>query len=58
MQKILLIEDEISVVNFIKKGLEEESYSIVVALTGEEGEKLAREQVFQLIILDIMLPGF
>ena len=57
MQKILLIEDEISVVNFIKKGLEEESYSIVVALTGEEGEKLAREQVFQLIILDIMLPG-
>lgn len=57
MQKILLIEDEISVVNFIKKGLEEESYSIVVALTGEEGEKLAREQSFQLIILDIMLPG-
>jgi two-component system, OmpR family, copper resistance phosphate regulon response regulator CusR len=54
---ILLIEDELSVIHFIRKGLEEESYEVHVAQSGEEGERMAKEHAYALIILDIMLPG-
>lgn len=57
MEKILLVEDETNLISFIKKGLSEEGYEISVALDGETGYKMAREQHFDLLILDIMLPG-
>lgn len=56
MKKIVLIEDESSVVSFIKKGLQEFGYEISVAFDGSTGIKLVAENDFDLIILDIMLP--
>jgi len=56
MKKILLVEDEISVVSFIKKGLTEEFFEVSVALDGKTGLQLATENNFDVIILDIMLP--
>jgi two-component system copper resistance phosphate regulon response regulator CusR len=54
---ILLIEDEANVVSFIRKGLTEEGFNVEVSLNGEEGLKKALQQHFDLVILDIMLPG-
>lgn len=56
MKKIVLIEDESSVVSFIKKGLQEFGFEISVAFDGSTGIKLVEENDFDLIILDIMLP--
>lgn len=56
MKKIVLIEDESSVVSFIKKGLQEFGFEISVAFDGSTGIKLVDENDFDLIILDIMLP--
>jgi len=57
MKRILLIEDESSVVSFIKKGLSEEGYEVSVALDGLQGMQMAVAHEYDLIILDIMLPG-
>src|SRR5437899_522499 len=54
--KILLIEDDPRVTAFIKKGLEEQGYTIVTAYDGFYGTKLAIENFYDLIILDIILP--
>lgn len=54
--RILVVEDEKKVASFIKKGLEEEYYSVDIALDGKEGSKLAVTEEYDLIILDIMLP--
>ncbi|MGB5919804.1 response regulator [Arcobacter sp.] len=54
--KILIIEDDVKIVNFLKKGLEEESYSIDYSHNGEEGLYLASVNTYDLILLDIMLP--
>lgn len=54
--RILVIEDERKVASFIKKGLEDEYYSVDVALDGKEGLKLALEEEYDLMILDVMLP--
>lgn len=56
MKKIILIEDESSVVSFIKKGLQELDYEISVALDGGTGIKMVDSNDFDMIILDIMLP--
>lgn len=56
MNKILLIEDESSVSNFIRKGLTEEGYSVSVAFNGNSGIQMAKDSPFDLIVLDIMLP--
>lgn len=56
MKKIILIEDESSVVSFIKKGLQELDYEISVALDGNTGIKMVDNNDFDMIILDIMLP--
>lgn len=55
--RILVVEDEKGVANFIKKGLEEEQYTIDLAVDGEEGVSLAFANEYDLMILDIMLPG-
>lgn len=55
--RVLIVEDEQALVKSIKKGLEQEGYKAETAETGEEGFFLVNEQAFDLIILDIMLPG-
>lgn len=54
--KILIVEDDEKIVNFLKRGLEEESYSVDYALNGDEGFYLASVNTYDLILLDIMLP--
>lgn len=54
--KILLVEDEPKVVEFIKKGLEEHDHEITVAYDGQMGERLAVKGGHDLIILDVILP--
>jgi len=54
--KILLVEDEKKVASFIKKGLEEEYYSVDTAYDGKEGLRLLFSEDYDLIILDVMLP--
>ncbi|MEO5685327.1 MAG: response regulator transcription factor [Chitinophagaceae bacterium] len=55
--KVLLIEDEPSVAGIINKGLTENGYQITVAPDGYIGLELALNNIFDIIILDIMLPG-
>ena len=57
MAKILVVEDEPKVAGALKEGLETEGYEIALAQTGEEGFFQASSNAFDLIILDIMLPG-
>lgn len=54
--KILLVEDEISVRDFIEKGLIEESYDVDVVSDGVEGEQKATENTYDCIVLDWRLP--
>ena len=55
--RILVIEDEKKVASALKEGLEGEHYEVVLAETGEEGFFLANAQCFDLVLLDLMLPG-
>jgi two-component system, OmpR family, copper resistance phosphate regulon response regulator CusR len=57
MKKILLVEDEATVVSFIKKGLSEQGMEVTVALDGNAALSLMESNHFDLVILDIMLPG-
>ena len=54
--KILLVEDEPKVAAFIKKGLEEQAYEVDQAFDGLFGKKLALQNEYDLIILDVILP--
>jgi two-component system copper resistance phosphate regulon response regulator CusR len=54
--RILVVEDERKVAQFIKKGLEEEGYAVDLASDGEEGLAMALDGVHDLIVLDIALP--
>lgn len=57
MMRILIIEDEGKIAAFLKRGLKEEGYAVDVAADGEQGHFLASTQEYDLIILDLMLPG-
>jgi two-component system copper resistance phosphate regulon response regulator CusR len=54
--RVLVVEDERKVAQFIKKGLEEEGYAVDLAFDGEEGLNMALDRVHDLILLDISLP--
>ena len=54
--RILLVEDDADLAQFIRKGLKEEHYAVDVAADGEEGLALALDNAYDLMILDIMLP--
>jgi DNA-binding response OmpR family regulator len=54
--RILIVEDEKRLAEFIKNGLEEQKYSVDVAHDGENAEFLAMSNDYDLIILDILLP--
>jgi len=55
--RILIIEDQPQVAQSLKRGLETERFETTVATTGEEGFFLVSSQVFDLLVLDLMLPG-
>ena len=55
--KVLLVEDDRSISRFITKGLKEMHYAVDAAFDGEEGLHLALSRPYDMIILDIMLPG-
>jgi two-component system, OmpR family, response regulator len=55
--KLLLVEDEHRIANTIKKGLEQEHYAVDVAYDGTTGYDLASSEPYDLILLDLMLPG-
>jgi heavy metal response regulator len=55
--RILLVEDEKKVARFIQQGLEEEHHTVDVAHDGESGLAMAGAQHYDVIILDVMLPG-
>jgi DNA-binding response OmpR family regulator len=55
--RILVVEDEQKVANALKEGLEDERYEVVVAQTGEDAFFRITTERFDLILLDLMLPG-
>ena len=55
--RILVVEDEKKVAKALKSGLEGERFNVTLAETGEDGYFLASSSTFDLIVLDIMLPG-
>ncbi len=57
MARILVIEDERDIADFIRRGLILKGYEVHVAYSGEEGLSIAHEQPPDLVILDLMLPG-
>ena len=54
--KILIVEDEVGIADFLKQGLEEEGYTVLVAYDGEAGLALALKKKVNVILLDWMLP--
>lgn len=55
--RILVVEDEAKAADYLRKGLSESGYMVEVALNGLDGQHLVQESEFDLIILDVMLPG-
>ena len=54
--RVLVVEDEIKVANFIQRGLEGEGYEVDMANDGETGVAKAEQEAYDLILMDIMLP--
>jgi two-component system copper resistance phosphate regulon response regulator CusR len=54
--RILVVEDEEKVASFIRKGLEQMSYTVEVAGTGEEALGMAIATRYDAVVLDVMLP--
>ena len=55
--RVLVVEDEEKILSFLRKGLRESGYTVDAATNGTEGLQMALNREYDLIILDIMLPG-
>ncbi len=55
--RLLIVEDEVGIANFLKQGLEEEGFTIDIAHSGSQGLSIALSGEYDLLILDWMLPG-
>jgi DNA-binding response OmpR family regulator len=55
--RVLVVEDEVRVAAAVRRGLEAEGFAVDIARTGDDGLWLAREQPYDVIVLDVMLPG-
>ena len=55
--RILIVEDEPKIANAVKRGLEQQSFAVDVAYTGDDGLSMATTEPYDLVILDRMLPG-
>jgi len=56
-KRILLVEDDRDISHLVKLHLEDEGYSVDIAVDGSEGLAMAQSQAYDLVILDLMLPG-
>src|SRR5688500_3812126 len=56
-QKILLVDDEPDILEFLSYNLKKEGYQVYTAGTGEEGIALAKKELPHLVLLDVMMPG-
>ncbi len=56
-RRVLVIEDEPGIADFVRRGLETEGFEVEAAADGAEGERLALRGDFDAIVLDLMLPG-
>jgi DNA-binding response OmpR family regulator len=56
MERILVVEDEAGIIDFLERGLSAEGFSVVSALDGNEGLELALHDDVDLVVLDLMLP--
>jgi len=56
--RILLVEDETKMAQLVRRALKEDLHSVFVAHNGPDGLDLINTTLFDLIILDVMLPGF
>src|SRR3954469_23953809 len=54
--RILVIEDDPTVGQYVKRGLEEQRYAVDLVADGEEGERRASSEAYDLVILDMRLP--
>jgi two-component system OmpR family response regulator len=54
---ILLVEDEPGIVDFVGRGLKAQGFAVAAVMDGVEGERRALDDQFDLIVLDLMLPG-
>lgn len=57
MKKVLVVDDEPSIVTLLTFNLEKEGYKVTSAADGQEGLDLALEHSYDFIILDVMLPS-
>jgi two-component system, OmpR family, copper resistance phosphate regulon response regulator CusR len=57
MIKVLIVEDDAKVARFIQKGLSAEGFDVEVAEDGDQGWQLASERTYDVISLDVMMPG-
>jgi len=55
--QILVVEDERRMADLLEKTLQEEGHQVIVARNGREGFEIARDSPFDVIVLDLMLPG-
>lgn len=55
--RVLIIEDEIKIASFMKNGLKQERYEVDLETNGRDGLELAMNTQYDLILLDVMLPG-
>jgi len=58
MTSLLLVEDDERVRRFVVTGLEAEGYSVAIASDGPQGFTLAKTEAFDVLLLDVMLPGY
>src|ERR1700676_4016963 len=55
--RLLLVEDDARITRFVAKGLREESYAVDIATNGDEALYQAEINTYDLIVLDVMIPG-
>lgn len=57
MPRVLIVEDELKLLDSLRRGLSQNGYDVIIAATGEEGFYSATTESFDAILLDLMLPG-
>ncbi len=55
--RVLVVEDQVKIASFVRKGLEEQGMTVDVCHDGDEGYQRATSATYDAMVLDIMLPG-